>query len=874
MLLSALAPVLVAADQLRRKFDIAAADATESLQQFVEQSGEQLVYFVKGVRGVRTNPVAGEFTSREALDRLLEETHLAVVEDSETGALLVSRKNNQERFSTDTEHELLIEKETPMKDQSTGNEAKPRNGLVKGFVAALVAGITAVPAYAQDERESEVVELDIFSVDATESVGYKATNAMSATRLSTALIDIPQTINVITADFLEDVNAFTPRDASKWVTNLHPRTNTHQPGVFILRGQQHNLVYVDGYRAVQTERDSAPYARLEVVKGPASAIVGRGEATGVINWVRKRPSATPHVTTKATVGTQDLYRFDVDAGGPLGDSESLSYRTIAFYHNADGHIDFDKIERAGFYPSLLWRPTEKTQVFLQGEVLSTHSPNQIGYSFMWNKWTNNWRNERFRQPETGLDPFLLGIDRSFSLGGPGSFRESDILSLNLIVQHEFTDWMSLRLGATGYDRDRHNVRFQGLPSTKDDPDTDDVVNDNELLNRRYREEEDYEKEFRTQGDLIFQYPALSGDHLTLFGFEAQAFSAERVRISGNLAPINLWDVWRNGKDAAVYDQTILNRASRNTAETAEGYSFFFIHESHFFDGFLNLLYGWRWDRGESWERNSSGVSSFRDPDETTAPRWGVSIKPNSWISAYLVRSINQFPEFTSQLYRGLPADDPRNDATISGQEEGALWEAGIKSELLGGKVSFNFSWFQLIKSDFVFLIPIAEAEPGFELPPGETDPFAFNKAILSDGEKVQGIEVEVFGQPTERLSIVAGLFSQDSESPGSDGTVRELPGPSEGGHFFMKYSFLNADGDGFQVRGGYNVRGPSWLSPLNVPDTKIAESQDWVDLGVSYTRGKNKFDLNVTNVGDEGVLFQANSELEPRAVTFSWRRKW
>ena len=108
-------------------------------------------------------------------------------------------------------------------------------------------------------QEEEIKELDIFTVEATEAEGYKATNAISATRMSTSLLEIPQTINVLTADFLEDVNAFSPRDASRWVSNVHPRTNNHQPGVFIMRGQQHNLVYVDGYRAVQTERDTRAF---------------------------------------------------------------------------------------------------------------------------------------------------------------------------------------------------------------------------------------------------------------------------------------------------------------------------------------------------------------------------------------------------------------------------------------------------------------------------------------------------------------------------------------------------------------------------------------------------------------------------------------
>src|SRR5688572_30058982 len=97
LVLAALLPVARAAASAKRSYQLAAGDATQTLRQFAEQSGEQVVYLVTKVRGVTTNPVRGEFTAREVLERMLANTTLSIVQDPKTGALLVQRTDNGTR---------------------------------------------------------------------------------------------------------------------------------------------------------------------------------------------------------------------------------------------------------------------------------------------------------------------------------------------------------------------------------------------------------------------------------------------------------------------------------------------------------------------------------------------------------------------------------------------------------------------------------------------------------------------------------------------------------------------------------------------------------------------------------------------------------
>ena len=80
-----------AAEEARRNYNLPAGDAAAVLRQFSEISGRETLYAAEVVRGVRTNAVQGEFTARDALNRLLAGTPLMVVQDEKTGAFAVSK---------------------------------------------------------------------------------------------------------------------------------------------------------------------------------------------------------------------------------------------------------------------------------------------------------------------------------------------------------------------------------------------------------------------------------------------------------------------------------------------------------------------------------------------------------------------------------------------------------------------------------------------------------------------------------------------------------------------------------------------------------------------------------------------------------------
>src|SRR5688572_21495576 len=75
-----------AEESAKRVFNLPADVAEKTLKLFSEQSGRGMVVGASTVKGVRTNPVNGEFTAREALDRMLSGTGLVATHDARSGA--------------------------------------------------------------------------------------------------------------------------------------------------------------------------------------------------------------------------------------------------------------------------------------------------------------------------------------------------------------------------------------------------------------------------------------------------------------------------------------------------------------------------------------------------------------------------------------------------------------------------------------------------------------------------------------------------------------------------------------------------------------------------------------------------------------------
>ncbi len=124
---------------------------------------------------------------------------------------------------------------------------------------------------------------------------YKPTDSRSALKIDAPLRDIPQTVNVIPQSVIKDQGAQSMEDVLKNVPGIGLSNGDGQRDQVTIRGfSAIGDMYVDGVRDDALYfRDLSNVERVEVIKGPAAVLYGRGSSGGLINSISKKPNFTP-----------------------------------------------------------------------------------------------------------------------------------------------------------------------------------------------------------------------------------------------------------------------------------------------------------------------------------------------------------------------------------------------------------------------------------------------------------------------------------------------------------------------------------------------------------------------------------------------------
>ncbi len=247
--------------------------------------------------------------------------------------------------------------------------------------AILVLSSTAVHAQA----ETDEVALSELSVTGTGPaaeraggpvVGYRATRSATATRTDTPLRDTPQSVQVVPRDVLVDQQDIRLSDALQNVSSVQPGgTIQGRSDTFIIRGFRTQTYAIDGVLLNQAgnfssvTRDLADVERIEVLKGPASVLYGRGDPGGLINIVTRQPTLTPSGDINLQAGSFGFRRVQGSVSSAIEGVEGLSGR-LSFAAQSDPTFrNFYGRDNARTFvaPAFAWTPTPDTRVTFLGE---------------------------------------------------------------------------------------------------------------------------------------------------------------------------------------------------------------------------------------------------------------------------------------------------------------------------------------------------------------------------------------------------------------------------------------------------------------------------------------------------------------------------
>jgi iron complex outermembrane receptor protein len=347
----ALLPGLGAAEPVRKDYAIPAGPAAPALKQFSAQSGEQLLFSAGAVSGVTTQAVSGHLTAREALDRLVAGTTLAVQQDERTGALAVARKD--------------VPVETapvpaPAAVEDNSNEAV----VLDKFI---VTG-------------SNIRRLDQEKVLPVTVLDREAMDARDASQASDLLTALPQ-VTGLPGNETATLGATARGDNAAVSLRGIPSSNT----LILLNGRRlvpHPISQGEaGVPTLSTNVNQLPnrgLERVEVLRDGASSIYGTDAVAGVVNYITR-----PHYH-----GTELALRYGITE---IGDGQEMRATLTHGFDFAGGK------GRAMIVADLF----DRDPMFARDRHFSAEADNSYRAPAPWNVSTNTTFNLRSATTEYG-----------------------------------------------------------------------------------------------------------------------------------------------------------------------------------------------------------------------------------------------------------------------------------------------------------------------------------------------------------------------------------------------------------------------------------------------------------------------------------------
>jgi catecholate siderophore receptor len=567
-------------------------------------------------------------------------------------------------------------------------------------IATIVSLALATAAQAQRVTE-EPKTLPKISVEADESEEYGARASRVATKTDTPLLDVPQSISIVTSELIEDLDMRSMGDVVRYVPGVTMGQGEGHRDAPTLRGNATTAdFFIDGVRDdVQYFRDLYNVERVEVLKGSNAMIFGRGGGGGVINRVSKRADGQHHGAATLEGGSNDNKRISADVGEGVSDRWSL--RLNAMYEDSGSYRDFVTIERYGVNPTALLTLSDSTRI-------------RFGV-------------ERFEDERTvdrgvpSLDGRPVPVDESVFFGNPGlSFSDATVNLANLTFEHEFSPNLQLRNHTVhgDYDKFYQNV----YPNSAVD------ATGNVTLSAYHAGTE--RQNLFNQTDLTWRVRTGSVDHTILAGVEIGRQDTENFRNNSTYAevvpitnpvtraPVS-FDVPNQGNDVDVTVQSIYLQDQLGLTDR------------------LQLIAGVRLDRFDVEFENHLNGQQFERDDEEVSPRVGLIFKPVGPASLYATYSVSFLPSSGDQFASLTATSAALEPEEFENMEVGVKWD--VREDL-----SLTAAIYRLDRTN-------------------TTAPGPNNTTVLTGAQRSEGIEFSLNGAVTERWSVVASYANQDAE---------------------------------------------------------------------------------------------------------------
>lgn len=607
---------------------------------------------------------------------------------------------------------------------------------------------------------------------------FTETRSSVGAKTNTPLIEVPQSISVVTRGQLDARNVETDSEALLYTPSVLAQpfgasVDQFNP-YYIIRGFQTAFggSYVDSLVSPVNYRHE-PYAfdRYDILRGPTSVLYGQADPGGLINRTTKRPQAERASEMRLQFGNYDWQTIAGDSTGPLDPDGNLLYRFTFLYRNANNAVNFDRgptlpDNRLYIAPAITWKVTPDTSLTVLGSVLADDASAPAYFV------TSDYVATRTSINRPGMDDSTY---KQHYIGYMLEHRFDDTLSFRQRFRYSNMDFDIRSLGQS-------NVGSSDLTAFGFVEDRNDTVLDNNLEKRL------------TTGPV---------QHTILLGFDYQHLR-DRVNFLYNfneIVPFNF--AFPNYSNIYVpFSDTQRQNAITNN------YGIYIQDQMKIYDRWVLTLGGrYDWNRGKFFGYDSFGYgldyfSPYNETSRNQAFSWraGLNYLFDNGLAPYFSYATSFLPTGGVNTLTNVPFKP-----TTAEQ-----YEAGVKFQPPGTRSLFTFAAYDLTKQNVVTSTQL----PGLVLFQNQT------------GEiKSRGIELEATSDVTDNLRIQgAYAYTVAKTTKASDGSENQTPSqiPRNMASFWMDYKIL---GDtvlgGLSFGGGVRYIGSTYAwntDIINFPD--------------------------------------------------------
>ncbi|MGO4905913.1 TonB-dependent siderophore receptor [Flavobacterium sp. W20_MBD1_R3] len=645
---------------------------------------------------------------------------------------------------------------------------------------------------------------------------------LSAVRSGLKPMDIPQSIQVIGSEIIEQQQAIRLSDVIKNVNGVY--VGSARGGAqesFFSRGydMSANNMFKNGFRFNSGSiPEVSSLEKVEVLKGSAALLFGNVAPGGILNMVTKTPSFKQGGEIALQMGSYSFYKPSIDIYGPLNDN--IAYRFTGSYENSESFRDNVTKERYYINPSFLFKVSAKTEIIVQGDYLH-------------DDWTPDFG--------TGIiEKDIVELPRNTYLGATWSNGQTKQATVSTLVKHDFNNNWKLNFNASFQNFDRTSKGTERIQPAANG-DWKRPLGQNKNLEQIIGEQFSLQGNFKT-GKIKHQL--FTGVDMENAYTQAYTFAFSPTTYGSG----NIFDFENFDQGGAIPDATATRIVKTDTNRFG-----IYAQDLISVTDKIKVLAGIRW----SWQEAEVATTDIlkntvtetpKRKDQAFTPKLGLVFQPAKNMSLFASYS-NSFTPNT-----GTTVDLKAIKPSIIDQ-----YEVGIKKDFWRGIVSTNVTVYQITNSN---LAQTAEFKAD-----GSSNIDTSIK-ILSGETTSKGIEFDIIAKPLEGLNIIAGYSYNDmryTKTSGLKGSFIEgdrlarTPANTANLSFFytlpsgiLKGVSVGALGNYIGKRvGGWNNQIDSAL-PNGIYDREIPiNGYTTIDLSAGYSW--EKFSLlcrlsNITNV--------------------------